>query len=294
MISIQIVTYNSEPYIRKCLESILFQKNVEFEVLIYDNFSEDGTLKVLSEFEDNRINIINGSLNVGFGRAHNFLSKKAQWEFLYILNPDCYFEDPSFLEKLSAQVQLSSDVGLWGTAVLEGENYALPSYSYPGENRIKNSIDGLPGTISWVIGASMIIRRKIFEELHGFDEDYFLFSEETDLCLRLRQLGFRINYLPFLEVKHVGSASSNGTGFYKKWRLMTEGLYLFYKKHYTRNDTIMLIKRDRNRAIFRSLILKLQSRNQEKRDKYNAILDVSREQLKDLRFLNNCSIGKND
>tara|TARA_B100001093_G_C26797847_1_gene1001987 strand:- start:88 stop:876 length:789 start_codon:yes stop_codon:yes gene_type:complete len=258
--------------------SIFGQNFDQFEVLVFDNASQDRTLKILKKFS--QVKVFESDINIGFGKAHNALSEKSAGKLLFILNPDTYLESKNTLSQIYEKSEKSSEVGLWGTKVHEGDSIAKPSFNYPGERKIKSTIGkDLPGSISWVIGASMIVRQSIFNQLNGFDPDFFLFSEETDLCLRIRKAGFSIEYHKEITIKHIGSESINQEGFYNKWKVSTEGLYLFYKKHYNPSDTQKLIRSDYLKALYRCFLLKFSGSSSEKADKYKAIRDVARKEL---------------
>jgi GT2 family glycosyltransferase len=150
------------------------------------------------------------------------------------------------------------------------------SATYPGERYLKTGLPQLPGKIAWVLGASMFVRRECFAAVKGFDEEFFLYSEETDLCLRLRKAGFRIGYVPEVLVTHVGGASERGRPAYDVWKRKIDGLYLFYEKHYSNSDKMRLINRDLRRARLQLFLASLNfpfQGNLARKAKYRAILD---------------------
>jgi GT2 family glycosyltransferase len=97
----------------------------------------------------------------------------------------------------------------------------------------------------------MFVRRDVFLAAEGFDPEYFLTSEETDLCLRIRELGYEIGFIAEVAVRHVGAASERGKDPYNTWRLRAPGMYRFWAKHYPKKDAWNLVRKDWLRARYR-------------------------------------------
>jgi len=178
--------------------------------------------------------------------------------------------------------------GMAGTLVrsADGKNESPPATEYPGARHVRRDFGKLPGTIAWIIGASAIIRRELYVKLGGFDPEYFLYSEETDFCLRLRELGFEIGHVPAVAVSHIGGASEDRRDPYQVSAQKLRGLVRFRKKHYSPEDCVLLARRDLRRARWRSfwngLLARFQSagsRAWQKHRQYRAIADVSRDYL---------------
>src|SRR4029079_2283177 len=100
-----------------------------------------------------------------------------------------------------------------------------PSSSYPGQQTTVNNFDRLPGKVAWVIAASIIVRREIYAKMGGFDPDFFLYSEDTDFCLRLRKLGSEIGYFPEVEVGHIGGQSESDQDPFEVWMRRANGIH---------------------------------------------------------------------
>jgi GT2 family glycosyltransferase len=282
-VTVSIVSYNSAETIGKCLESLINQKNIMFEIIVVDNKSRDHTVRILESFVA-RIKLFVNSENVGFGRAHNQAFAASGGEYFFVLNPDASMEDGNALRALADYMDSRPSCALVGTSVADSPNSS--SANYPGERYLKTPLQRLPGEVAWVLGASMFIRRSAYAEINGFDDDFFLYSEETDLCLRLRKTGFTIDYFPQVCVSHVGGVSEKSNSAYSVWRRRLNGLYLFYQKHYTVQDTLRLLKRDRRRATVRLFLSRFTapSTAQDNRvAKYRAILDSTIEWLERIR-----------
>jgi len=248
-VSVIIVTYNSASCIRECLTSVLSQTNITTEIIVVDNASQDDTITAVRSFGDD-VHLIANQDNLGFGRGCNQGFAVSCGEFIYFLNPDARLVQPDGLAQLCRALQSHSNWGLAATRVVSatGKDEFHPATNYPGQSRAKTDFSGLPGKIAWVIGASMLIRREVFGSLNGFDPDFFLYSEETDLCLRIRNLGHEIGFVAEVSVWHIGAVSEQGRDPYDTWTRKMNGIHLFWKKHYPLEDAAGLVRRDLRRA----------------------------------------------
>jgi hypothetical protein len=148
-------------------------------------------------------------------------------------------------------------VGLAGTKVVypDGSMQETISLRYPGQKHATEELKGLPGGIACVLGASMIARADLIRAIGGFDEDYFLYGEDQELCLRIRQQGFEIGYIGEAVVRHIGGHSERASA--DRWRRKTLAEHIFYRKHY-RPETIRKITREsRLKARWRTLTIPL-------------------------------------
>jgi GT2 family glycosyltransferase len=251
-VSIIVVTYNSAPCIKGCLDSVLAQQGPGFEILVVDNVSADETVKVVRAMGSG-IRLLVNQANVGFGRGCNQAFGESHGRFVLFLNPDARLPQPDSLSRLCQAMAQNPKWGLAGTRVLESDGTVEcpPAYSYPDEQRAHCDFSRLPGQIAWVFGASMFVRREVFAVVEGFDPGFFLSSEETDLCLRIRQQGWEIGFVPEVVAQHIGAASERGIDPYDTWRRRVPGIYRFWSKHYPAVDARRLVRRDWLRARFR-------------------------------------------
>ena len=251
-ISIVTVTHNSASCIRDCVASIQAQTGIGAEVIVVDNASSDNTLQVLAGLGSSVEVIANGE-NIGFGRACNQGVAASQGELLFLLNPDAKLEQTDGLARACSSLLEHPRWGLAGTHVLSSDGLTdnPPATSYPEQNRANCSFSHLPGHLAWVLGASMLIRREAFEAVGGFDPGFFLSSEETDLCLRMRQQGWEIGYVADVDVLHVGMASERGYDPYDTSLRRMEGMLRFWSKHYPPEVVQRLALRDLFRTRFR-------------------------------------------
>ncbi len=286
-ISIIIVTYNSAGQISLCLDSLLKQAGVGFEVLVVDNASQDSTLAELKKFGQ-KIQAIASPENLGFGRGNNLGFAASKGRYIYLLNPDARLDDAGALKELCQSMEANPRWGMAGTVLRssDGGHESRPATEYPGQRHVSRDFSKLPGGIAWVGGASMVIRRELYEKLGGFDPDFFLYSEETDFCLRMRELGFEVGHISKVTVEHIGGASEDLHDPYGSSARKLRGLILFRQKHYPPADCVWLAKRDLRRARFRMVWNSLLARLQPPRStawlkyrQYRAIWEVSLEYL---------------
>lgn len=241
-LSVVIVNYNTAPFLRTCLESLLSQRGAGFEVLMVDNGSTDESCRILRT-DYPFIELISNKSNVGFARANNLALKRCQGKYVYFLNPDTEVL-PDCFSIMIAFMEGHPEVGLAGTCILnpDGSKQSSVERTYPGENHARGELKGLAGDIAWVLGASMIARKQVMEKINGFDETFFLYGEETDLCLRVRKDGWCIGYIPDAKIVHKGGGSECGSLPEIVWRKKTDSEFIFYQKHYS-NRAVRSIKR---------------------------------------------------
>ncbi len=288
-VSVIIVTYNSASSINDCLRSVQAQRDVEGETIVIDNASGDETVSIARGFES--VRLIENRENIGFGRACNQSFKVSKGRYIYLLNPDAQLIDTDALATLCRAVSENKSWGMAGSRVVSatGEE-KKPATTYPDQSHVGKDFSRLPGRIAWVVGASMIVRREVYAELGGFDPDFFLYSEETDFCLRLRQRGYEIGFVENAAVRHIGGASESGRDPYDVWTRRSQGLYLFWQKHYPPSDVERLLRRNRIRARYRMLVngwlAKLQpqgSATWQKHRRYRAVWENCSKLLKSTR-----------
>ncbi|MFZ0826789.1 MAG: glycosyltransferase family 2 protein [Verrucomicrobiia bacterium] len=285
-ISVIIVTFNSADCIDACVASVQAQSDVSFEILIVDNASADNTLARLNKL---KCRVIPSAENLGFGSGCNLGFAASYGRYLYLLNPDARLVGGHGLAELCRQMDANPSWGMAGTLIraVDGKSASPPAHDYPGQRHVHRDFSRLPGDIAWVLGASMIVRRELYEKLGGFDPGFFLYSEETDFCLRLRELGSAIGYIPGVAVDHIGGASEDPRDPYEVSTRKLKGLLRFRQKHYPADDCIFLAERDRRRArmrmIWNGLLARLQpprSKAWREQRRYRGVWEVSRNFLK--------------
>lgn len=282
-VSVLVVTYNSSEHIRHCLDTLLSQENVNLEIIVVDNNSEDTTQRILGSYND-RITMIANNSNVGFGRANNQAASLARGEYLYLVNPDAYLDGPKTLARLVDHARQDPAQGIVGTRVRDstGTSETLPKLYYPRQKHSDFSGGDLPGDIAWIIGASMLVRSGLYRVLGGFDEEYFMYGEEADFCLRARLSGCQIGFCERSSVTHIGGGSEDADNPYERWLKRQQGLRTFCHKHYSTPSYSRIMQRERQRArlgkAWYLLTHPLQGRSQRMKGKYaryQAVLDAT-------------------
>jgi len=216
-LSICIVNYYTEEQIKRLLESIsLYRPECLHEVIIVDNGDSMQQLKELKEDFGEWIHILSPQQNIGYGAAQNRAAKKAVGEYLLLLNPDIEVEEGS-LDRLIHLAETMAPFGVIGPQLIHPDGTLQDSFRrFPrfrdlfskrlGIDRFfKKSMDhylmndksmNKPTTADWLVGAAMLMKRSTFLEQGGFDERFFLFFEDTDLCRRLKASDLDVWYVP--------------------------------------------------------------------------------------------------
>jgi N-acetylglucosaminyl-diphospho-decaprenol L-rhamnosyltransferase len=222
-----VVSYRSAATLRECVKSLLAIPGVG--VTVVDNASPDDTLATI---EDLDAEMIRSPRNGGFSYGCNLGAARGDAPFVLFLNPDARMAAGA-LDALVEALTTDPEAGLAGPRLLEGGELAwsqrrfprlrstfaqalflhrlLPRASWTDELIRDPAAYQRPGTPEWISGACMLVRREAFEVIGGFDERFFLYCEDADLCLRLRNAGYEVRFEPAAKVDHVGGGSS-GTG----------------------------------------------------------------------------------
>ncbi|MBZ4659095.1 MAG: glycosyl transferase family 2 [Desulfacinum sp.] len=229
-VDVIVVNYYSEDHTSQCIRSILGTSLAAHDLRFH--IEDNGSAAPFDlSVNGNDVRVHKNKTNVGFARAVNAAARRSDAPFILLANPDTRFCDGPWDELLQYMNAVPS-VGVLGPLVLnidgslQGSARAFPSPStllfgrksplrhwFPKSRfALKNVLDSQrrraePMEVDWVSGACMMIRRAAFEAVGGFDERYFLFWEDADLCFRLRQLGWRTVHHPAASVVHLIGAS---------------------------------------------------------------------------------------
>jgi GT2 family glycosyltransferase len=259
-LDVVIVSYRCEPLLRNCLASLRdFAPARPTRVFVVDNASRDGTgVMVRTEFPD--VVFIEAEENLGFARANNLAIRQSRGDYVLALNPDTRVTEGA-LERLLDLMDDKPEVGICGCRLeLEDgtlDHAAKRSFPTPlsalghfsGIGRRNNAPAALAayrapeveaGPVDAVNGAFMLMRRRALEEVGLFDEGYWMYMEDLDLCYRFKQAGWLTWYEPSATVVHVKAATS---GKYRGARLnyaFHYGMYRFYRKHYAGRNNIFV------------------------------------------------------
>jgi len=283
-LTIIIVNYNTADMLVRCLHFISSQSGDNHEVIVVDNASQDNSLES-TKATFPWVKVIANKRNLGFARANNQALGISKSKYIYFLNPDTEVKEGAF-DAIIEFMESNPEVGLAGTRILnpDGSSQSSVERRYPGQRHSKGELYGLKGDIAWVSGASMIARRSVMREVMGFDERFFVYGEDLDLCLAVRNAGWTIGYIPEALVVHWGGASERDTLPVEVWKKKFEAEFLFYKKYYSR-ETIKAIRRANIiHALWRILTLNLtlpfckeKETSLKKLERYRLILTTYRE-----------------
>lgn len=248
-----IVNYRTPDLTQKCVESIVALGIASRgDIVVVDNASPDDSYARLS-FTLPGVRLIHAEKNGGYGAGVNIGAALCDKAYILVLNPDTYFEDDSISNAL-AVLEAQPDIGLVGLdlvypngerqysarrfySVLDVVGRRLPLGRYwPIKSRIDRHLmrsawgSGKPFDAEWVMGTGFLVRRELFERLHGMDEAYFLYMEDVDLCARVWQSGARVVCVPGARLVHDHQRSSAAGLFSWAGRLHMQSLMRFRKK----------------------------------------------------------------
>jgi len=232
-VAVIVVNFNTSALVPRCVDTAAADLGSrEWHAIVVDNASTDGAVAALELLP--RTTIVVNPRNAGFGSAVNQAVARSDAPLLWLLNPDCQVHAGAF-EALHATLEAHADcaiaapqllnadgsvqasargnptawTGLFGRHSLLSRIFpsaAVARRNLPARDLVESGVESAP--VDWVMGAAMLIRREMFDAVGGFDEDYFLYWEDADLCRRLWQRGCSTRYVPRARVTHAGGASA--------------------------------------------------------------------------------------
>lgn len=232
ILSVIIVNYKTPDLVIRCINSIYktFSLN-SLEIIVIDNCSgDDSENKTCTLFP--KIIWINNNSNEGFGRANNLGASKAKADFLLFLNSDMIVLDDTINDCLR-HIQEESNIGVLGCKLMnEDGSHQKSIYHYVGDymgvlqtNLIVDYFyKSKAKEIKAVMGAFMLIPKKVFDEAKGFDPDFFMYAEELDLCRRIKKLGYKITYTEKAIAIHKHGGSSEGSNWSFRQNFLSNAL----------------------------------------------------------------------
>jgi len=254
-LSVIIVNYNLADEIENCLNSFLetvgLMGKLKYEIIIVDNNSPDKKLPLIEKkYANSIVSFYYLSENIGFGKGCNYGFSKASGEYVLFLNPDTIVKDNIF-EPILSELKKNESIGI----IAPNQQTKPPFFDfsagfYPNifyeilnlfgigvffEGFLIHSLSRINRfkcfKVGWILGAAIFIRAELFRKVKGFDNDYFMFFEEVDLCKRVSDLGYKVIYWPGLKIHHIGSVS--GKKDYRLYTIRTySSKYLYITKHY--------------------------------------------------------------
>jgi GT2 family glycosyltransferase len=237
-LSVIIVNYNGSKFLENCLNSLHSKlSGISFEIIIIDNQSTDDSCAFIKKNYPNVI-LIESKINYGFGKGNNEAVKHAKGEHLLLINNDTIVLNN--LEPVLEIVKTDSSIGVAGINMLNANKEYIPAAgNFPNVKNMFRLIKLLDISfefktgifsktqykVDWLAGSFWIIPRKIYQEINGFDEDYFMYVEDVDFCKRVADKGYKRVFLPQYSYIHfVGFSNA-------KKPLLISGYKIYISKH---------------------------------------------------------------
>jgi GT2 family glycosyltransferase len=265
-VSIIIVNYNAGDLLRRCVASV-FASDKKVEIIIIDNASDDTSVEhLLLSFPENQgLQVCRNEVNVGFAKACNMGAKMATGKHLLYLNPDTIVE-PNAIILLAKTLDQNPSAGMVGGLIVNPDGSEQPGCrrSVPtpwlslvkilGLSRLKwfrhslfsdfsNLQTPLPEqaiSVEAISGACMMVRRQALLDVGGLDEEYFLHCEDLDWCMRFRQIGWEILFVPNAQLTHYQGTCSRGRPIFVEWH-KHKGMMRFYRKFFRQQYSFVLM-----------------------------------------------------
>ena len=236
-VCVVIVTYNSEPHLARCVAHLSRQTYRDFEVIIVDNGSSDGTVGTLGALPA-YFRLLRSPENLGFARANNWAARNTQAEWLATLNADA-FPEPDWLERLRGAADRHPDALMFGSTQIDfhrPDRLDGAGDLYHATGLVWRSKEGRPVADAakeqaafGPCAAAALYHRDAFLAVGGFDERFFCYCEDIDLAFRLRLAGGRNVQVSDAVVRHVGSASAGRRSDFSVYHGVRNRLWAFVK-----------------------------------------------------------------
>jgi GT2 family glycosyltransferase len=256
-----IVNYKSTNYLKRCLGSVYQSLNgTKTNVYVFDNGSGDHVDQIKASFP--QVNLLKHNRNLGFSRAVNIVSQKSSSAYIVFLNPDTLVTNGVF-KSVKIFMDANPDVAIIGPKILDpdgcvqGSARAFPTFRsvlagrrslivklFPNSriacaSILSNNSDGkTPMEVDWVSGACMFVRREALDEVGLFDERFFLYWEDIDLCKRMAAGGWKVIYYPLAAVEHAVGGSSE-RNLVRSVFEFHKSAYIYFMKHLKSNGLIL-------------------------------------------------------
>ena len=248
ILSIIIVSWNTASFLENCLISIMENPpTLPFEIWVIDNASTDNSPQTVRE-KFPQVHLVENHKNMGFARANNQAIQRCKGKYILLLNPDTLVTS-SALETLVDFLDTTPEAGAAGARILNPDG-SLQIASHPKPTLSRElwrllHLDSLwpyaeyPKTkwdkhqdqeVDVLIGACLLLRKDVLDQVGFLDEDYFMYSEEVDLCYRIQRAGWRLFWVPQAEVVHFGGQSTQQVPT-EMFLNLYHGKIKFFRKH---------------------------------------------------------------
>jgi len=253
-LSIIIVNYNVKDFLENALISIKKAiADIKAEIFVVDNASEDGSVEMVRQkFPD--VKLIVNDKNLGFARANNQALKLAKGKYILLINPDTIVQEDTF-KVLISFLESHPECGMVGCKILnpDGTLQLACRRSFPTPWVAFTKMAGLSALfpkskifarynltyldpdeiteVDAVSGSFMMIRREVYEQVGGLDEDFFMYGEDIDWCYKIKKAGWKIYYVPLTQIIHFKGESTKRSNI-DEIRVFYDAMRIFVKKHY--------------------------------------------------------------
>ncbi|MEJ2103716.1 MAG: glycosyltransferase [Ignavibacteriaceae bacterium] len=264
-LSIIIVNYNVKEFLLNLLHSIKkASSNITTEIIVVDNASDDGSVDAIKE-KFPTVKLIENKSNVGYGAANNQGLKLAKGNYILFLNPDCIVSEDTF-DKMISFFELNKECGLAGCKILnsDGTLQLACRRSFPGPWTSFTKVTGLSNLfpkskifarynltyldenqtyeVDAVSGSFMMIKREVHDKVGGFDEQFFMYGEDLDLCYRIQKAGYKVYYVHDTQIIHYKGESTKRSNL-DETKLFYDAMHKFVKKHLSSFPIVEIILR---------------------------------------------------
>lgn len=240
LLSIIIVNYNARDLIRECLHSIYAGTHIPFEIIIVDNISSDGSVEMLGK-EFPSIKLIKNTENVGFARANNQGIKASGGDLILLLNPDTKIIG-SALDRLANFLDADIKAGAAGPLLVNADGNALYTSGRPSfglcsqinyywnaakyiDSVLKNMDRSRPSRVGQLSGCCLMLKKEALDKTGMLDENYFMYYEDSDMCLRINKAGYELVLIPDVRIIHYGGKSTEDKAASLKYGVFSTKYY---------------------------------------------------------------------
>lgn len=280
-LSVVILNYNVRFFLEQCLLSV---KNaitsLEAEIIVIDNNSTDDSCEMVRQHFPEVI-LIENQENVGFSKANNQAVKVAKGEYVCIINPDTAVQEDTFVEVINYADSIKN-MGALGVYLMDGTGNFLPeskrNLPTPKISLLKltgftekyyanHVFDSTNAPVEVLVGAFMLLKREVYNEVGGFDEDYFMYGEDIDLSYKITKAGYQNHYFGSATVLHYkGESTQRDEAYFERFY---GAMQIFYKKHF---DTNFLF----DRSVSAGLAFAKKTRKLSENKKRKSVADVQK------------------
>lgn len=246
-VSIIFVNYKTKDLTIDAINSVKEKtEGIEYEIFVVDNNSQDASIDIIEErFPD--IHIIKNNINAGFGAANNIAIRRASGKYLLCLNTDTLLVNNAIKSMFNfMESDTNKNVGVCGGILYDEKLSTIHSggrfpsltailwklglkYIFPNIYKKMYGIGCLASKIEYITGADIMFRKKVLDSVGLFDENFFMYFEETDLCKRIKNFGFDVKLVKNAKIIHKEGKSNNNNLLKKQWFKKSE--FYYFKKH---------------------------------------------------------------